>query len=183
MGIIEETFALRQELARVRPEWALLARYDVLSGKPPACFHDRVYGQVRKLLASTGAFPPKVTKYSWRPALKHAFLAADAKPLLIWAPGLERARLRQACEGLSRRLRGHSSLAPVLVTDVADFAYFSRLGWLVEYLPEFTGEGPSYRERKQHYLAWRYRNALIVPASVGWASDAQWTALMEASPC
>jgi hypothetical protein len=106
-------------------------------------------------------------------------LAAEAKALLIWAPEVERASLRQACEGFSRRLKGNFCLAPVLVTDVADFAYFPRLGWLVEYLPELSGEGQSYEERKRRYLAWRYRDALIVPLPAGLASETEWNALME----
>lgn len=182
MNIVEETFALRREWAALatKPEWDLLTRHDLLSKKPPSSFHDRAFRLARKLLAATGLLPPHVTKYSWLPTLKHAPLAADAKVLLIWTHGVGRDELRQACEGFSRRLKGNSSLAPVLVTDVADFAYFSRLGWLVEYLPELSGEGQSYRERKRRYLAWRYRYALIVPVSVGLASETEWSALMEA---
>lgn len=183
MNIVEETSALRRELAAqaARPEWALLARYDLLGGKPPSDFRDRVYRQMRKSLAATGLFPPRITRYPWRPSLKHAPRASNATTLLIWAFNVERARLRQACEGFSRRLQDHPLLAPVLVSNVADFAHFSRQGWLVEYLPEFTGEGPSYQERKRRYLAWRYRDALILPASAGWAKDAEWKTLMEAS--
>jgi len=181
LSIVEDTFALRRELAALatKPEWDLLTRYDLLSKKPPSSFHDRVFRLARKLLAVTGLLPPHVTKYAWFPALKHAPLAAEAQALLIWAPGVGRDELRLACEGFSRRLKGNASLAPVLVTDVADFAFFSRLGWLVEYLPDLTGEGQSYRDRKMHYLAWRYRDAVAVPLSVGVASEPEWQVLLE----
>lgn len=183
LSILEETLKLRQVLAAqaVIPEWDFLARHDLLSKKPPRSFGDRIFRLTRDFLASVRLLPPRVTKYSWRPLLKHAFLVEDAKTLLIWAPGVGRDELRYACEGFLNRLNNIPSLAPVLVTDVADFAYFSRLKWLVEYLPELSGEGLSYRERKQRYLAWRYRDALIVPASAGWASDKEWDALLKAS--
>ena len=183
MSIIEETRALRRELAALaaEPEWGLLARYDLLGKKPPQSLQDRVSRLARRLLTVSGLAPPHVTKYPWVPTLKHATVVADAKALLIWAPGMGRNELRQACEGFSKRLKGNSSLAPVLVTDVADFTYYSRLGWLVEYLPELSGEGKSYQERKLRHLAWRYRDALIVPMTAGLASEAEWNALLEVS--
>ena len=75
--------------------------------------------------------------------------------------------------GIATRLGEHHRLAPVLVTDVADFAHFSRLGWLVEYLPRFHGDAQAqaYRQHKQAYLAWRYRDACIVQFRVGLASE------------
>jgi hypothetical protein len=182
LNIVEETFALRRELVALaaKPEWDLLTRYDLLSKKRLPCFRDRAFRLMRKCLAATGLFPPHVTKYPWLPTLKHLPLATNAKALLIWALKVERTELRQICEGFLRRLEDNPLFAPVLVTDVADFAYFSRLGWLVEYLPELSGEGPSYVERKRCYLAWRYRGALIVAASAGMASETEWSALMEA---
>jgi len=181
LSIVAETLALRRELTALAstPEWDLLSRHDLLGNKPPPLFQDRVFRFARKLFAATGLIPPYVTKYSWLPTLKHAPKAADAKALLIWAPGVGRDELRQACEGFSGRLKDNTSLAPVLVTDVADFAYFSRLGWLVEYLPELSGEGPSFRERKRRYLAWRYRDALAVPVAAGLASEMEWMNLLQ----
>lgn len=74
---------------------------------------------------------------------------------MICAPTrVEREKIQRACEDFSLRLRDISSLAPVLVTtDVADFAYFSRLGWLVEYLPNWKASGRNYRHQKLRYLA------------------------------
>jgi hypothetical protein len=180
MNAVEETFALRRELAALaaKPEWELLTRHDLLSKKPATSIQDRAYRFARKWLASAGLFPPHVTKYAWRPTLKHVPLAENAKTLLIWAPGAGRDELRRACEGFLRRLKGDSSWAPVLVTDVADFAFFSRLGWLIEYLPDLRGEGQPYQERKRGYLAWRYRNAVVVPWGAGLVSDVAWRAVL-----
>lgn len=180
MSVVEETHALRRELAvlAIEPEWDLLVRYDLLGKKPPQSLQDRVLCLARRWLAAAGLAPPHVTKYSWLPTLKHVPLASEVKPLLIWAPGVGRDELRQACEGFVERLKGNMSLAPVLVTDVADFAYFSRLGWLVEYLPELDGEGQSYRDRKRRYLAWRYRDAVVVSVSAGLASEVEWRAVL-----
>jgi hypothetical protein len=180
MKVMEETFALRRELAALatKPDWDLLTRHDLLGRKPPASFRDRFFRLARKWFAVTGLLPPHVTKYSWLPTLKHAPWSENAKTLLIWAHGVERDHLRQACGTFVRRLEGHAALVPVLVTDVADFAYFSRLGWLVEYLPELSGEGQSYRERKRRYLAWRYRDAMIIPISAGLAGQEEWGELM-----
>lgn len=103
----------------------------------------------------------------WLPTVKHAPAADDAKALLIWGIGAERDELRRACEAFSMlhaALPGH---VPVLVTDVADFAFFSRLGWLVEYVPRRFGGSDAYGQRKQRYLAWRYRDAPAVPAALG----------------
>jgi hypothetical protein len=98
---------------------------------------------------------------------------------MIWAFGADRHQSRAACEGWSKKLQGGDDLAPVLVTDIADFAFYSRLGWLVEYVPSLSGEGPSLQRRKQAYLAWRYRDAIVLPLSAGLASDAEWRALLK----
>lgn len=110
----------------------------------------------------------------WDVGLKHGRNSAGARPLLIWSEGHDRQVVRNACDGMTRLLDGHSEFQPILVTDVADFAYYSRLGWLVEYLPDLSGKGPSYRDRKRRYLAWRYRDALAVPLSAGLVEQKEW---------
>ena len=181
MSIIDQTRTLRRELRALaaNPDWTLLARHDLLAGKPPATLNERAWRGAKRVMAALGLIPPHVTKYPWLPTLKHAPLSGEANTLLIWAPGVGRDALRRACEGFSARLKGDDALAPVLVTDVADFAFYSRLGWLVEYLPELSGEDRSYRERKRAYLAWRYRDARIVPPAAAQANDADWKALLE----
>ncbi len=181
MSLVQETQVLREMLAAwaADPEWDLLCRYDLLRKKPPSLLRDRWFLRIKKILAGFGLVRPHVTKYSWLPALKHAQPNGGSKILLIWAMGVERDDLRIACEGFIKRLDRISGIVPVLITDIADFAYFSRLQWLVEYVPTLSGEGVSYRTRKEHYLAWRYRNALVVPASVGNACEAEWNEVME----
>jgi hypothetical protein len=183
MSLLQEALVVRKNLAvpAADPEWDLLSRYDLLRNKPPSSLQERVLRFARRLLAATGLMPPHVTKYRWLPSLKLVPVAEDARAIVIWAPGVGRDDLRRACEGFSNRFAANSGLVPVLVTDVADFAYFSRLGWLVEYLPELSGEGQSYRDRKMRHLAWRYRDALIVPESAAFASVEEWDVLLRVS--
>lgn len=183
MSVITEAKALRRELKAlaVKPEWTLLTRYDLLAGKPAQSSTARAWRMIRRLLASVRAMPPQVTPYPWLPTLKHRPVSADVKTVMIWALGADRHQLRAACEGFSKKLQGGDHLAPVLVTDIADFVFYSRLGWLVEYVPSVSGEGPSLQQRKQAYLAWRYRDACIVPWIAGFASEPDWNALLKLS--
>ncbi len=180
MSLLKETVALRENIAAwaADPEWSLLCRYDLLRQKPPLSFGDLWFRRAKKILARLGLVPPHLTKYSWLPTLKHTQPKGDSTVLLIWAVGIGQDDLRKACEGFLERTGAESCTVPVLVTDCADFAYFSRLQWLVEYVPALSGEGPSYCARKQHYLAWRYRDALVVPASAGRASETEWNEVM-----
>lgn len=156
-----------------------MSRYDLLNKKPLRSLSDRLARQARRLLSGLGVCRPPVTTYPWLATLKHAQPECECRRLLIWAVGVERVELRRSCEGFVKRLDATSRIVPVLVTDVADFAYYSRLKWLVEYVPNLGGDGTSYRERKQRYLAWRYRDALVVPAAAGCADLADWNGLME----
>lgn len=103
----------------------------------------------------------------WPAALKHAPGSDRAKPLVIWALGIDRETLRKACQGFQKLHVENHGFAPVLITDVADFAFYSRLGWLVEYAPALSAPATSYQRRKLRHLAWRYRDALVLPASAG----------------
>ncbi|WP_175691420.1 hypothetical protein [Burkholderia anthina] len=183
MSVIAETRKLRRrlKLLATKPEWDLLTRYDLLAKKSPSSLKGRAWRRVKHLLASVGLMSPHVTPYPWLSSLKHRPVSADVKTVVIWALGVDRQQLRVACEGFSNKLQGSDHLAPVLVTDIADFAFYSRLGWLVEYVPSLSGEGPSLHERKQAYLAWRYRSARIVPLSAGLASAPEWNALLKMS--
>lgn len=183
MSVIAETRKLREQLKLLaaKPDWDLLARYDLLAKKSPSSTKDRAWRRVRHLLASVGLMSPHVTPYPWLSTLKHRPVSTDIKTMMIWALGADRQHLRAACEGFSNKLQGSDHLVPVLVTDIADFAFYSRLGWLVEYVPSLNGEGPSLHERKQAYLAWRYRSAHIVPLSAGLASAPEWNALLKMS--
>ena len=162
MGIRDEIEALRKHLDDLAGYSDVdLARYELIHPpRPPG-----LYWQLRWL---AGRFlrwlEAKGLKYRdrWPVALKHQGSARD-KPLVIWAIGEDPDRLRTACGRFADMLRERSGFAPVLVTDVADFASFSRLGWLVEYVPPISGEGPPYGERKTRFLAKLYRGAPVLP--------------------
>ncbi|MGF6572917.1 hypothetical protein ABH945_005038 [Paraburkholderia sp. GAS333] len=183
MSVITEANALRRELKSLaaQPEWALLTRYDLLADKPPLSSRERVWRDFRRCLAAMGMMPPQVTPYPWLSTLKHRSASSDLTTVMIWALGADRPGVRTACEGFSTRLKDAGHLAPVLVTDISDFGFYSRLGWLVEYLPNLSGAGPSLLQRKQAYLAWRYRDACIMPLSAGLASESEWNALLKLS--
>lgn len=180
MDIVETTHILRREFAvwGNRLDRFFLARYSLLVGKPPkdsSCLQHRL----RQFLVFLRLIPPRVIRRAWLLTLKHSSSTSDAKTLLIWALGMERDSLRNACLGFQQFLASRQNLAPVLVMDVADFAWFSRLGWMVEYLPELEGEGMSYQERKRDYLAWRYRDAVVVPGAAGLLDEEGWNRLLK----
>lgn len=181
MTIVEETHALRCQLHEWAndPEWSLLVHYELLPQQPPPVWYQRVSQRIGRLLRVMGLSRSHYLKQRWHAGLKHAAGASGAKPLLLWAVDTNPICLREACVGVQCLLAGRTDLAPILVTDVADFAFYSRLKWLVEYLPDLNGEGRSYRERKKRYLAWRYREAIILPLSVGLASKVDWDQLLD----
>ncbi|KXK44501.1 MAG: hypothetical protein JNIBNLAF_00874 [Nitrosomonas europaea] len=181
MDVVEATRILRKEFAvwENRLNRVFLARHSLLVDKPPKDFGSRLQHRLRQFLVFIYLVPPRVVRRAWLPTLKHSSSAPDARALLIWALGMERDSLRNACLGFQRFLAGRQDLAPVLVTDVADFAWFSRLGWMVEYLPELEGKGLPYQERKRDYLAWRYRDAVVVPAAAGLLDEENWNRLLQ----
>lgn len=183
MNVLEETRLLRRRLAELasHPEWDLLVRYELLPARPSPVLRERLLQRIGRLLRVLGLSRSRYLKQRWDVGLKHAGGSSIGRTLLIWAESIEPEVIREACAGFQRLLAGRSDLTPVLMTDVADFAFYSRLGWLVEYLPELSGEGESYRERKRRYLAWRYRDALVAPVSAGLLNEAEWHALLSLS--
>ena len=103
----------------------------------------------------------------WLPRLKQDAFGEGAKPFIIWALDIDRNALRTACQGFKTLQNELSGWVPVLITNVPDFAYLSRLGWLVEYVPTLSEPASCYASRKLCYLAWRYRDAPAVPVSAG----------------
>ena len=103
----------------------------------------------------------------WLPGLQHVVRNEEGMPLIVWAMNVDRETLRSACEGFMHLQARLPDRAFVLVTDVADFAFFSRLGWLVEFIPALSAPGDRYAMRKMRYLAWRYRDAPALPVSAG----------------
>jgi hypothetical protein len=169
---VEEIEALQRHLdvlARTSDD-DLTKRYSLRwPRRPPGLYWQFrwLVGLILRCLEATRIWRPD----PWPVALKHATANGTARPLLIWAIGADCDTLRQACNGLSRHLDALPGFAPVLVTDVADFAFFSRLGWLVEYLPRLAGEGEPYEERKLKFLARLYHGAPVLPASAACQAD------------
>jgi hypothetical protein len=180
MRLTEETRVLRARLNEwaQKPEWSLLVNYE-LPQKPAVEWRRRMRQRGARMLRVLGLSRSFYLNQSWQTGLKHAGHAAEARTLLIWGEGHEREFVRKACEGLKQSLQARPEFIPVLVTDVADFAFFSRLGWLVEYLPGLGQEVGSYRDRKRRYLAWRYRHALALPLSAGLGCRAEWDEVLE----
>lgn len=117
-------------------------------------------GWTLRLLESMGVKKPD----GWPVTLKHAAggPGITARPLLVWAVGVDRNALREACPLLVDLQRAAPDFSPVLITDVADFTAFSRLHYLVEYLPSLKGEGAAYEDRKARLLARLYRGAPVL---------------------
>ena len=164
-GVRDEVEALRRWLDSLAaaPDDALIERYELKRPPmPPGLYWKARWlaGRILRTLRSIGFWRPE----PWPVALKEAGFRAGAKPLVIWAVGAEREDVRAACRRFAEARSG-GKLAPVLVTDIADFAFFSRLGWLVEYVPQVAGEGPAYDERKLKFLARLYRAAPALPVS------------------
>lgn len=164
----EEIETLQQHLRELasHTDDELTARYQIKRSPRPV----GLYWQLRRMVGwmvrwFEARWPWR--KDPWPVSLRQQSTNANAKPLLIWAVGTSRGTLREACTGLSRRWDSLPGFAPVLITDVADFAFFSRLGWLVEYLPRLAGQGEPYEERKLKYLARLYRGAPVLPVSAG----------------
>lgn len=169
MTISEEIEALRRhldELAR-DTDHDLTEQYELKRPPIPPGFYWKLRWLAGYILRSIRIWRPDV----WPVALKPSGAKANAKPLVIWAVGVDRDRLREACERFSGLRGALPEFAPVLVTDVADFAFFSRLGWLVEFVPRLVGEGELYEERKARFLARLYCEAPALPISAALRSD------------
>jgi len=170
MSLENETTRLRRrfrKLVRAAHRDRLRERYGLVFHPPKdLSFYRRAriaIGRLRRRLGLKRYVDPE----PWPVALKHAPGTDRARPLVIWALGVDRETVLRACKGFQRLQVEAHDFAPVLVTDVADFAFYSRLGWLVEYVPALSEPATSYQRRKLRHLAWRYRDALVLPVSAG----------------
>lgn len=166
--IAEEAAELRQRLDRLAavPSDERLASYEMQRPPRPRGLYWQLrwlVGGLLRRLESAGILPSN----PWPAGLQHTDRKKGAKSVLIWGVGASRDDLRDACDALARFFEKRTDLAPVLVTDVADFAYFSRLGWFVEYVPQIAGKGESFETRKLKLLAQLYRGTLILPLRAG----------------
>lgn len=174
MSIEEETMHLRRRLQQLAEEAGadpLAKRYLRRFGRLRLSPYRRVRVRVGDVLRGLGLRArPRIP--AWLPGLKHLAGTEHAGPLLVWALDVDRDDLRRACLALQRIENDLlPRFVPVLVTDVADFAFFSRLGWLVEYVPKLSPPAAGFADRKVRYLASRYRGAAALPWSIGLVPD------------
>jgi hypothetical protein len=154
-----------QDLA-ARFDEQLAVRYRMNRPPMPPGLYRRLRWLAGLILRSLGV-PKLWRRHRWPVSLKQSPTDATAKPILIWALGADRDSVRKACASLSGQWDTFTGFAPVLITDLADFAFYSRLGWLVEFVPRLVGQGEPYEERKLRYLARLYNGAPVLPISVG----------------
>ena len=172
MSLVDDVSALQhylEELGQI-PDEKLEARYAMQKPRRPSGFYWQLRwlaGRVLRSLVSLGI----LRSDPWPVRLRHAGKGRRAKPLLVWAVGVDQDALRKACHGLSELLDSLPGYAPVLVTDVADFAFFSRLAWLVEYVPRVEGIGEPFEARKERFLARLYQGAPAIPIGIGLAPE------------
>lgn len=168
--VVEKTSKLRVQVHdwAAKPDWDFFVKYEL----KPQSFLDKILwctisgpGRILRLLGLSRYF---YIKQGWDARLKHAPRPDDARTLVFWNDIADKAEAHAACEKGRVLLQDKKDYVPVLVTEHADFAYYSRLGWLVEYLPRIAGKETSpeaYVETKKKYLAFRYREALHMPLS------------------
>lgn len=150
----------------------LVSKYEILprpvlltvrSGVP---LQTRVYRWFRDCLLRLRLIKPSQTALAWSPKLKHVPVDDDARVVILWAVGqCDKETLRLELAAVLERLKsqgGGLGVLGVLLTNVPDFAFYSRLGWLVEYLPAESEVFGSYSQKKLRYLAWRYKHAEVV---------------------
>lgn len=139
----------------------LVAGYDFLRINQNVSVYQKVRGMLHRACLAVGLARLQSFERPWRAELKHAPRQREAATVLLWAVGLDSAQIRSACLCWRQENEDRLDLLPVLLTDCADFAFYSRLGWQVEYLPRLGSEGDEYLSIKSRYLAWRYRSAKI----------------------
>ena len=122
-------------------------------------------GNLLRSLRIRPPVPPPPPPNPWLTELKHVNYGAVPRSFLVWAMDIERDELRNACGQIRQWQSESPGWAPVLVTNVADFAFYSRLNWLVEYVPSLSTPANQYADRKLRYLAWRYRDVPALPVS------------------
>ena len=177
----EKAGSLRRRLDQLTNEFdtGLCQRYDLQFTSPEELKLSRrlrrATGRLLRRLGLMRPLPPRppAPLEPWLTELGHVDYGKTAKPLLIWAMEIDRDELRSACGKIRELQTGSPGWAPVLVTDVADFAFFSRLNWLVEYVPSLSAPADEYFEHKLRYLAWCYRDVPALSITVEIKTDMQ----------
>ena len=116
----------------------------------------------------------------WPAALRDSPIPPRASTALLWGVGIGKDELRSLCTSFANNGLDTLGVAPVLVTDCTDFAFYSRLGWLVEYLPSL---GENYQSDKLQLIASLYANCPVLPMSAHALDRDQLRALLSTSLC
>lgn len=159
--------------------WAFLSRYEllpldlILSEQKLIPWRTQLYRFFKRVMIQLHLVKFQYGGFAWSPRLKHAPRDADAKTVLIWALGYDKVMLRESLLAFKEQ-DVFKQAVPVILTNVPDFAFYSRLACLVEYVPNMgmklddlkSGEVgltvSTYARDKLAYLAWRYRDAQIL---------------------
>ncbi len=180
MSVHDEAMSLREAFRVLSADMdkSVLLRYSL----PQHGMWRRSLQKCATVLSERGLKLGYVPRHVWPAGLKHGLSGAGRRTLLVWAPGVEVMHgssldVREVCLGFGRLLENTSEFVPVLVTDKPEFAFYSRLGWLVEFLPTLSADAQAYRDDKLRYLAWRYRDAVLVPAVAAFVSESDWRTL------
>ena len=148
-------------------KYEILSRPVLLTARSGVPLQTRVYRWFRDWLLRLGLIKPSQTAMAWSPRLKHVPVNDDARVVIFWAVGqCDKETLRLELAAALKRFKsqgGGAGVLGVLLTNVPNFAFYSRLGWLVEYLPAESDVFGSYSQKKLRYLAWRYKHAEVVP--------------------
>ncbi len=152
---------------------ALVSKYEILprpvllSARCGVPLRIQVFRWLRDVLVGLGVIKLGQFSVAWSPKLKHVPAEQGARVVLFWAVGeSDKSALRLELTTQLEQFKSQGGGLGVLVTNVPDFAFYSRLGWLIEYLPELSGTHESYAQEKLRYLAWRYRGADVVPCAL-----------------
>lgn len=144
-------------------KYEILPRPVLLTARSAVPFRLRVLRVMCDWLVALGVIKPGHFGKAWSPRLKHVPVEPGAKVVLFWAVGeFDKQDLRLALSAQLEDFKAQGGGLGVLLTNVPVFGFYSRLGWLVEFLPALPGNR-DYVQQKLRYLAWRYRDAAVVP--------------------
>ena len=148
-------------------KYEILPRQVLLNARSGVPLKNRVFRWLRDVLVALRLIKPGQFGCAWSPKLKHVPVEQGAKVMIFWAVGAyDKQDLRLELAAQLGRFKSQGGGLGVLLTNVPDFAFYSRLGWLVEYIPALSGTHESYAQEKLRYLAWRYRGADVVPCAL-----------------
>lgn len=148
-------------------KYEILPRPVFLNARSGVPLKNRVFRWLRDVLVALRLIKPGQFGCAWSPKLKHVPVEEGAKVVIFLAVGAyDKQDLRLELAAQLERFKSQGGGLGVLVTNVPDFSFYSRLGWLVEFLPTLPGDREAYLQQKLCYLAWRYRGADVVPCTL-----------------